>query len=89
MIDLQDLEAWLAPIVVVICVVGVLLVIGVLRRWKWLVDPPASYWPMWGLSFIRITLGTGGLITVLYLLGSGLVLVGLLTLAGILFGKST
>jgi hypothetical protein len=53
------------------------------------VDPPASYWPAWGLSFIRITVGTRGLITVLYLLGSGLVLVGLLTLAGILFGKST
>jgi hypothetical protein len=89
MIDLQDLEPWLAPIAVVMCVVGVLLVTGVLRRWRWLVDPPASYWPMWGISFIRIMLGTRGLIAVLYVLGSGLVLVGLVTLAGILFGKPT
>lgn len=85
--NLQDLELWLAPIAVVMCIVGMLVVIGVLRRWKWLVAPPPSYWPMWGLSFIRITLGARGLITVLYLLGSGLVLIGLLTLAGILFGK--
>jgi hypothetical protein len=87
--DLQDLELWLVPIAVVMCVGGVLLVVGVLRRSKWLVDPPASYWPMWGLSFIRIMLGARGLIAVLYLLGSGLVLIGLVTLAGILFGKPT
>jgi hypothetical protein len=87
MIDLRDLELWLVPIAGVMCVVGVFLVIGVLRRWKWLVDPPASYWPVWGLSFIRIMLGTRGLIAVLCMLGSGLVLIGLVTLAGVLFGK--
>jgi hypothetical protein len=31
-IDLQDLELWLAPIVVVMCVVGVLVVTGVRQR---------------------------------------------------------
>jgi hypothetical protein len=86
-IDLQDLEPWLGPIAVVMCVVGVVLVAGVLRRWRWLVDPPASHWPIWGLSFIRMVLGARGLIAVLYVLGSGLVLVGLVTLAGVLLGK--
>jgi len=88
MIDLQDLEVWLLPIAVAMCLVGVLVVTGVLRRWGWLVDPPTSYWPVWGLSFVRIILGSRGLIAVLYVLGSSLVLIGLVTLAGVLFGRS-
>jgi hypothetical protein len=86
-IDLQDLEPWLVPIAIVMCLVGALMVTGVRRRWGWLVDPPASYWPVSGPSFIRVLLGARGLIAVLYVLGSGLVLVGLVTLAGVLFGK--
>jgi hypothetical protein len=52
-IDVQDLEPWLAPIALVMCIVGALLVTGVRRRWRWLVDPPASSRPVSGPLFIK------------------------------------
>lgn len=33
--------------------IGVLLIIGVRRRWSWLVDPPEELWFVYSQSFIK------------------------------------
>jgi hypothetical protein len=86
-IDLETLESWLLPISLLMCLVGALLVAGVRRRWKWLVDPQPLLWPLWGLSFVRTVVGVRGLRIFVYALGIGLVLIGAVTMTGVLLRR--
>jgi len=32
---------------------GFLLIVGAIRRWSWLVDPPVEMWPFYSQAFIK------------------------------------
>jgi hypothetical protein len=36
-----------------VAAVRVLEIVGVRRRWKWLVDPPEEWWPFYSQSFVK------------------------------------
>lgn len=38
---------------VVFCILGAVLILGSLRRWSWLVDPPEALWPFYSQSAIK------------------------------------
>jgi hypothetical protein len=42
-------------------VVGVLSIVGVRKRWGWLVDPPDELWPLYSQSFIKRFFGKAAL----------------------------
>ena len=49
--------------------VGMLLIIGAFRRWKWLVDPPLSWSPYYSQARIKEKMGTTFLLYFTYFLG--------------------
>lgn len=36
---------------------GVLLIVGARRRWRWLVDPPSNMWPYYSQAFLKHVFG--------------------------------
>ena len=56
---------------------GLFLILGSVKRWKWLVDPPAEYWPFYSHSFLKKCLRPEGLLVFNYLLGILLIVLSL------------
>jgi hypothetical protein len=50
--------------------VGLLLVLGALRRWRWLVDPPTFLFFCYSQSLFKLIAGTEGCRIITLLLGS-------------------
>jgi hypothetical protein len=48
---------------------GVILIIGAFRRWKWIVDPPLSWAPIYSQAAIKEKMGTTFLLYFTYFLG--------------------
>jgi len=59
---------------------GSLMVYGTWHSWSLLVDPPEEFWLTYSQSFMKKVLGTDALRMHNYILGSVLVLVGLIIL---------
>jgi hypothetical protein len=60
---------------------GVLCVLGALRRWRWLVDPPTFLWFCYSQSLIKAIAGAEGCRIYTLVLGELFILVGLLMLS--------
>ena len=56
---------------------GVVLILGSMKRWKWLVDPPPGNWPFDSHAFLKKWLGPEGLLVFNYLLGILLIILSL------------
>ena len=65
---------------VLIISIGLLLIIGTLRKWPLMVDPPEQCWLVYSQSFIKKAFGRTGLVTFNYLVGCLFIFVGLLAL---------
>ena len=63
--------------------VGALLIVGAVRRWAWLVDPPTSLWFCYSQSLVKAIVGTEGCRSFTRMLGFVFVLAGIF-----LFGHS-
>lgn len=60
--------------------IGIILIFGTIKRWKWLVEPPAGNWIIWlvySISFIDKRSGKTFLIYCNYILGVFFILVSL------------
>jgi|SRR5215467_7709287 len=49
--------------------VGVLMIVGALRRWKWLVDPPLSWAPYYSQARLKEMMGARAVLYFTYFLG--------------------
>jgi len=56
---------------------GIVLILGSVKRWKWLVDPPAEHWPFDSHAFLMKCLGPEGVLVFNYLLGILLIILSL------------
>jgi hypothetical protein len=56
---------------------GLALILGSVKRWKWLVDPPTEYWPFYSHSFLKKFFGQEALLPFNYLLGIVLIILSL------------
>lgn len=54
---------------------AVLLIIGAWRRWRWLVDPPLSLWPVHPYAVLRHLFGRGVVVWIVYLTGLGMIVI--------------
>jgi len=62
--------------------VGSLLVVGVRRRWRWLVDPPEGLCLLYSQSFIKVVAGTRFLRVWTCVLGVAVIAISALYLVG-------
>jgi len=49
--------------------IGVMLIVGAYRRWRWLVDPPTDLAPYYSQALLKRILGVRGVVVFTYLLG--------------------
>ena len=54
---------------------GLMLAIGANRGWRWLVDPPPQFWPIYFLSFVKRFFGPGAVRLLVYVIGFSIMLV--------------
>jgi hypothetical protein len=55
---------------------GAAMLLGALLRWRWLVDPPESEWPVYSQALFKKLLGPIGLLIVTYVQGYVLIVLG-------------
>ena len=74
-----SLKSLLLPLIFacLFIVAGLVLILGSMKRWKWLVDPPAENWPFDPHAFLKKWLGPDGLLVFNYLLGTLLIILSL------------
>src|SRR5437667_9693284 len=49
--------------------VGIILILGAFFRWRWLVDPPLEWAPMYSQALLKLIVGTRGVVWFTYFLG--------------------
>jgi small neutral amino acid transporter SnatA (MarC family) len=59
-------------------IVGIVLIVGSVKKWVWLVDPPHEYWLVYSHSFIKKVFGKTVLLYFNYILGIALISLSLL-----------
>ena len=70
---------------VIVLAAGIVLVVGALRRWKWLVDPPEELRFFYTQSLYKSLFGTEGCRSLTLVLGSSFIGVGAIVVAIWLF----
>jgi hypothetical protein len=57
---------------------GLLLISGAYRRWRWLVDPPTELWPFYSQSLIKKLFGKHAVVYFTYLVGFGIIVISIM-----------
>jgi hypothetical protein len=68
---------------------GLICIVGALRRWKWLVDPPLSWAPFYSQAAIKEKMGTTFLLYFTYFLGLMFLVLGIYPAALLFYELST
>jgi len=63
-------------IFIVFFTLGLILIIGAFFRWRWLVDPPLEWAPMYSQALLKLIVGTRGVVWFTYFLGLLFLLAG-------------
>ena len=72
------MSTWVFGLIVI--AVGILCLVGALRRWRWLVDPPTFLWFCYSQSLVKAIAGTEGCRIFTLALGQAFIFAGLLVL---------
>ena len=54
---------------VLVIILGVVLITGAARKWRWLIDPPEKYWYLYSQSFMKKVLGERAVLLFTYGMG--------------------
>jgi hypothetical protein len=75
-------------LIIPILLVGILLIVGAYKRWKWLIDPPTGdwLWLFYSQAGIKKLLGKTFLLYYTYILGIAFTLISLLAIYQIIVG---
>jgi hypothetical protein len=60
-------------------IVGVLMLVGAYRRWRWLIDPPLSWSPYYSQAVLKEMMGPTAVLYFTYFLGLALFAAGCFT----------
>ena len=80
---MEPLNIWEFGIIAVVA--GVLCVVGALRRWRWLVDPPTFFWFCDSQSLVKAIAGKEGARVYTLVLGQLFIVFGVVLLLQALF----